>query len=773
MKRLLWMGVGMALTLVLLALVTGVAFLGTRASPSRVAEQEMADELAAPPPSAAATAERGGAVGGLKRRPKMEAKKKVAADREDRPSRPGAPPPSPEPAEEEKASAEGGAAAAAPTRAWFPETFLFEPLVVTDAQGAASVEVRVPDRLTTWRVLALAHSREGAQAGATAQFLGTLPTYVEPVTPDFLVAGDEVRLPIQVVNTTEQSVTAPLEVRVNGQSALSTRLTLGAQESRVTYATVRAAAPGVLKLQSALGTADATARTVRVVSSGRPVELHSGGTLAAPRSFSLASPEGLMADGTVHVAVFPGALAVLRSELGIAVGRSSVSDDAYALLLAGTGAGLLRALGEQEDPKAIRTLSVLSMQRVLAHARAPEPGVAGLLLEAAAMHPDTPALSRLAERLSAQLAGAQRPDGTFQGGDGWALGRLLVATADGVRAVRAVRGPGAATRAQRVSVLASGAFERFAAQVKDGYTAAAILSSGVVDGPVAEVLRAQVKEAVTARPNGARVLVPDRAAQRADGSAPSEAEATALAALALTEGDPLRAELGASVLGGYRPESGWGDGLANLACLRTVLALFKDPLPPEVKVRLEVDGKAVAQGTLLAAKAMEPLRLEAPAPAPGEHAYRLIAEPAVPGLGFSLTLVGHVPWRREPSEGLELVISPPAKLKVGASAVVALVASAPAGVAVEIRQALPAGVQPVQSSLDALVSSQLVTRYAVEEGAVTLYLPPRPSASPFQASYLVVPTLGGTLHSGASRIRAVGGAVDSEFHVPPVAWAVR
>ncbi len=92
--------------------------------------------------------------------------------------------------------AEGGAAVApAATRAWFPETFLFNPLIVTDASGRADVKVKVPDRLTTWHVLALAHSREGAQAGTTTDFLGTLPTYVDPVVPKQLVAGDEVRLP--------------------------------------------------------------------------------------------------------------------------------------------------------------------------------------------------------------------------------------------------------------------------------------------------------------------------------------------------------------------------------------------------------------------------------------------------------------------------------------------------------------------------------------------------------------------------------------------------
>ncbi|HZI03362.1 MAG TPA: alpha-2-macroglobulin family protein, partial [Archangium sp.] len=122
---------------------------------------------------------------------------------------PGAPPPPPAPAPPAEAPA-------TPGRAWFPETFLFEPLVVTDASGLASVPVKVPDRLTNWRVLALGHSRSGAQAGAVSTFAGTLPTYVDPVLPPFLRAGDTVRLPVQVVNTTGASVTRSLKVEAEG-----------------------------------------------------------------------------------------------------------------------------------------------------------------------------------------------------------------------------------------------------------------------------------------------------------------------------------------------------------------------------------------------------------------------------------------------------------------------------------------------------------------------------------------------------------------------------
>ena len=120
------------------------------------------------------------------------------------------------PAGEEEADksvgGEGGASAGVATRAWFPETFLFEPLILTDAKGHATVPVKVPDRLTSWRVLALAHSRQGGQAGAVTSFLGTLPSYVDPVIPGFLMAGDEVRLPVQLVNTTTADLSTTLKL---------------------------------------------------------------------------------------------------------------------------------------------------------------------------------------------------------------------------------------------------------------------------------------------------------------------------------------------------------------------------------------------------------------------------------------------------------------------------------------------------------------------------------------------------------------------------------
>lgn len=693
----------------------------------------------------------------------------------------------------------------APSRAWFPETFLFEPLVVTDASGTATVPVRVPDRLTRWRVLALAHSRSGAQAGAVAGFSGTLPTYVDPVLPPFLRAGDAVRLPVQVVNTTDAAVEAPLKVVAQGATVEggSRTVRVPARGSVVEYVTVRAAGPGAVAVRATLGSADAVVRDFHVWPTGRPVLLQRGGTLAAPRTLSLEGPVDAQAGSErVRLLVYPGALGLLRSELAAAGGREGSADVAYTLMLVGRSPELLAALGETQSSEALKALTsgaqrlvapppqpvdgvvdVEAMRKVLARAtqqalragRAPDVATAALLAEGALAWPAHPVLSRLGERLAAQVAAAQLPDGTCQGGAGWTLQRLLVATADCTRAVNAAAGtPEGKRRAAFFSARATGALERNRAHVKDGYTAAALLASGAVTGSLKEDLRTQVRDAVKTRDGGMAYLPVEPGVVDASGQTPSEAEATALAVLAL-EGDakaPL-ADLGASLLSSYAPALGWGGGRANRLALRAVVSLFREPLPARVRVVLERDGQVIAEGNYDARALREVLALEAAAPgSSGAHAWTVRAEPAVPGLGFSLALAAAVPWKQEAQGGLDLVVKTPAEAKVGQPAEVVMEAATPSGLALELRHGLPAGVQVAPASLDALVAEGRVSSWDAEDGAVTLQLPPRGAGEPFQARFRVIPTLAGTLQGGASSLKVVS-RPDLISYVPPTIWAVR
>jgi len=666
----------------------------------------------------------------------------------------------------------------ATTRSWFPETFLFEPRIVTGADGRAEHATTVPDRLTTWRVLALAHSRDGAQAGITTSFLGTLPIYIDPILPTFLVAGDRVRLPVQVVNTTSEAISTTVELEAKGAKLTSARrqsVRVPARGSVVLSAKIAVDRSGELELRASVGADDAVARRVPIRPSGRPHSIDHSGTLAAPRTFELVGPADLdPSSAQVGLTVYAGALSMLRSELAAAPQRGGVAEDAYTLLLAGQAPALLQSLGDEPDAEALRKIALIASQRAIRHARSPNLPQAVLLAEAALAHPNNPLLSRLGARLVSTVQGAQRPDGTYGGGSGWTLQRLLVTTARATRAAGANAGTSdAAKRSATLSQLrANFAFERYVNRVEDPYTAATIVSSGALSGSLEAAYRKRVRDAIETRGDGSRYLPVPAGVVRGDGGAPSELEATALAALALKGDDeaPWRADLGATLLAGYSGWRGWGDGVTNLECLRAVVDLFSEPVPPGVDVVLEMDGALLARGTLDATKVRETLTLFAPAPgAEGKHQWSVRADPPVPGLGFALSLNTWVPWRAEPSRGLDLAVRLPDRIAVTKPASIEVQAVAPAAMALTLKIPLPAGVQTDASSLDRLVSDGKIDRYESIDGLVTLHVPSREPGVPFVASFVTIATLAGKLHPDAPSIAAYGGTTR---YIPPVPWTV-
>ena len=677
----------------------------------------------------------------------------------------------------ERADLDGELAQPAATRAWFPETFFFEPLIVTDAQGRANIPVKVPDRLTTWRLLALAHSRQGSQAGSVASFLGTLPTYVEPVTPPFLYAGDSVRLPIQVVNTTDGEITTSLAYAISGATLSSTggAVKVPAGGNALQYVTLSTTRPGTASFKATLGSTDAIEKSIELKPAGRRELVSKAGTLAAPRTFSLSGPSNpLPGTEAVRLRVYPGALGLIRNELSAAPGRGGVAEDAYLLQLLGQAPALLNALGAKADEPVIRDLSILATQRVMQYARSPSVDTATLLTEAALAHPQNPVLARLGERLALQVAQQQRADGTCQGANGWTLQRLLVTTSDCVRAARAsMETPAARQRATAVTLKASGAFERNAARVNDGYTAAAILASGAITGGVGDSLRKLVLEKLAESSDGGKYLPVDLGVVRADGVAPTTYEATAMAILALQDvKDAPLADLGTYLLSGYSSYSGWGDGRANLVALRAAVRLFKDPVPPGVKITLERDGQAITTGIIDAAALQSVLSLDADATGSGgAHTWTIRAEPAVPGLGYSLQLISYAPWKDEPGGGLELKTELPANMKVGLPADVKLTAAMPGGTPMQVELSLPAGVQADSTSLTKLVSTGSISRYETEDGLITLHLPSQSNGALWQTNVRVIATLAGTLHSGASSLQPEANAAKKK-EFAPVTWRI-
>lgn len=102
----------------------------------------------------------------------------------------------------------------------FPDTAYWEAKQETGADGRATVEISLPDTLTTWRLSSKAVSDYQATGQTlvgqgSADVVATLPLLIRPVTPRFLVVGDTLQLGAVVHNNTgrDQEVTVSLEAK--------------------------------------------------------------------------------------------------------------------------------------------------------------------------------------------------------------------------------------------------------------------------------------------------------------------------------------------------------------------------------------------------------------------------------------------------------------------------------------------------------------------------------------------------------------------------------
>ncbi|NLG48501.1 MAG: hypothetical protein GX552_00140 [Chloroflexi bacterium] len=87
---------------------------------------------------------------------------------------------------------------------------IFAPTVTTDADGSASVPVKLPDSLTRYRIMAVAVSGEKEFGKGESTVTARLPLMVRPSPPRFLNFGDEFQLPVVLQNQTDE----PMEVDV-------------------------------------------------------------------------------------------------------------------------------------------------------------------------------------------------------------------------------------------------------------------------------------------------------------------------------------------------------------------------------------------------------------------------------------------------------------------------------------------------------------------------------------------------------------------------------
>ncbi|HUK90588.1 MAG TPA: alpha-2-macroglobulin family protein, partial [Blastocatellia bacterium] len=138
-----------------------------------------------------------------------------------------APPPPPSPAMQ---GVPGGISGGIPgqgpairVRENFNPLATFAASVPTDANGAATVQVKLPDNLTRYRIMAVSVAGAKQFGSGESAITARLPLMVRPSAPRFLNFGDRFELPVVVQNQTD----SPMEVNVAVRAA-NAELTGGA-----------------------------------------------------------------------------------------------------------------------------------------------------------------------------------------------------------------------------------------------------------------------------------------------------------------------------------------------------------------------------------------------------------------------------------------------------------------------------------------------------------------------------------------------------------------
>ncbi len=98
----------------------------------------------------------------------------------------------------------------------FADTAFWDPVVRTDEDGRARVEVKLPDNLTTWRMQARGITAETLVGRSEVDVLSTLDLLVRPVLPRFFVVGDRAEIATIVHNNTGAAVSAVVTLTVEG-----------------------------------------------------------------------------------------------------------------------------------------------------------------------------------------------------------------------------------------------------------------------------------------------------------------------------------------------------------------------------------------------------------------------------------------------------------------------------------------------------------------------------------------------------------------------------
>ena len=647
-----------------------------------------------------------------------------------------------------------GHATLASVRKSFADTVLWAVGVRTGRDGRASLEAKMADSVTGWRVEVEALGANGSFGSATTRLETFLPVYVEATPPAALAVGDRYVIGGVVANHRAH----PLDLRVTVSAGELLRvepsgrektLTLAAGETAALSIPVQAVAPGDATLRLQLETVageslDVLERKVRIEPPGSLRQLVSTSFIDDTGSAALrfeipsdAAPGSV--EGRVRVyrdasdEVLDGLEGMLREPYGCFEQTSSTT---YPNLLV---LDLLKGRkGMGEVRKRAKELVGKGYQRLVGYevdgggfswfGEAPADVIltAYGLLEFSDMSAVYPVDGSMVKRTARWLIEKQRRDGSWQA-SGRFGGRDMSAAATAY-VTWALSEAGWGKRAVKGGLRwLRGHAKAFA---EDAYAAA--LWAAAERSGAGSAKRAEAALMAHAKHTEARFVVGGRGGRTlfyGSGRA-AQIEATAIAALALT-GD-ARAQASRRWLWDARdPRFGWGTTQATVMALRaaakSAAARPKEGATGTLSVRLD-DVLAVGEAALGGVEVPTLTLPRAGALAPGKHQLALASDDAA-AAGMAAEV--RVSWRAtgdaEPvSKGLVVHLDVPSEdVRVGGRVALRVGVMNPGNEAVAMPTLVipvPPGFTPRRETLQALVRQTPVARFEDVGDAIHLYL---------------------------------------------------
>lgn len=201
-------------------------------------------------------------------------------------------------------------------RQYFPETMLWLPEAVTDAQGGYQLDFTAADSITTWRITALASSQDGRLGSLTAGLRVFQDFFIDLDLPVALTVGDEISIPVGVFNYLPEAQKVQLTVQPETWFELldepTKEIEIAANDIQVAYFRLRAVQFGQQPFQvTALGTrmSDAIRKEVRVFPNGKQITFTQSDRLEAGtpvQQGALVPAEAIPGTQTLLVKIYPG-----------------------------------------------------------------------------------------------------------------------------------------------------------------------------------------------------------------------------------------------------------------------------------------------------------------------------------------------------------------------------------------------------------------------------------------------------------------------------------